>query len=129
MIGRSAAGIFLAAGVVARLGSVYSVTRDFIFLLMKSLCLRLIVSALCLGSARAAASPPNIIFVLADDYGTGEVGCYGADHYATPQIDALARSGTRTRGALWAMPWSACRRPFQRQSECFSPCKAARSRP
>ena len=69
---------------------------------MKSLCLRLIVSALCLGSALAAASPPNIIFVLADDYGTGEVGCYGADHYATPQIDALARSGTRYTQAFTA---------------------------
>ncbi|MFZ9838758.1 MAG: sulfatase-like hydrolase/transferase, partial [Opitutaceae bacterium] len=32
---------------------------------------------------------------LADDYGIGEVGCYGADHYRTPHLDALARSGTR----------------------------------
>jgi len=47
--------------------------------------------------ALAASSPakPNIIFILADDYGVGEVGCYGADHYQTPNIDALARGGTR----------------------------------
>ena len=47
--------------------------------------------------AAAAPTPakPNIIFILADDYGIGEVGCYGADNYKTPNIDALARSGTR----------------------------------
>ena len=38
---------------------------------------------------------PNIIFILADDYGVGEVGCYGADNYKTPNIDNLARGGVR----------------------------------
>ena len=38
---------------------------------------------------------PNIIFILADDYGVGEVGCYGADNYRTPNIDKLARGGVR----------------------------------
>ena len=38
---------------------------------------------------------PNIIFVLADDYGVGEVSCYGADNYRTPNIDKLARTGVR----------------------------------
>ncbi len=38
---------------------------------------------------------PNIIFILADDYGVGEVGCYGADNYRTPNIDKLAQDGTR----------------------------------
>ena len=38
---------------------------------------------------------PNILFILADDYGIGEVGCYGADNYKTPNIDALARGGIR----------------------------------
>ena len=40
-------------------------------------------------------SKPNIIFILADDFGVGNVGCYGADHYKTPNIDALASGGTR----------------------------------
>lgn len=69
---------------------------------MKSapLCRRLI-AALGFAAAAAtafAASPtarPNLIFILADDYGVGEVGCYGADHYKTPHLDALARGGTR----------------------------------
>jgi len=47
------------------------------------------------GAAALAAAKPNIIFILADDYGIGEVGCYGSDNYKTPHIDALARSGTR----------------------------------
>lgn len=38
---------------------------------------------------------PNIIFILADDLGIGEVGCYGADNYKTPNIDKLAKDGMR----------------------------------
>lgn len=45
--------------------------------------------------ATAAAVKPNLIFILADDYGVGEVGCYGADNFKTPHLDALARGGTR----------------------------------
>jgi len=38
---------------------------------------------------------PNIIFILADDLGIGNVSCYGADNFKTPNVDALAKSGTR----------------------------------
>jgi arylsulfatase A len=38
---------------------------------------------------------PNIIFILADDLGIGEVSCYGADNYKTPHVDQLARTGVR----------------------------------
>ncbi len=76
------------------------------FFPMPSPRLFLLLSVFCWGGARAgagaAAAPPNIIFVLADDYGTGEVGCYGADHYVTPHLDALARSGTRYTQAFTA---------------------------
>ena len=40
-------------------------------------------------------SKPNIIFVLSDDVGLSEVGCYGSDAHKTPRIDQLAASGTR----------------------------------
>lgn len=43
----------------------------------------------------ATGTKPNIIFILADDLGIGEVSCYGADNYRTPHIDALAHGGTR----------------------------------
>jgi len=42
-----------------------------------------------------AGAKPNIIFILADDLGLSEIGCCGSDHYRTPHIDALAKSGMR----------------------------------
>jgi arylsulfatase A len=60
------------------------------------LCL-VVTGLLTFGTALRAAVPtkPNIIFILADDYGVGEVSAYGADNYKTPNIDALARGGIR----------------------------------
>ena len=45
--------------------------------------------------AAEPASKPNIIFILADDLGIGNVSCYGADRFKTPNVDALAATGTR----------------------------------
>lgn len=38
---------------------------------------------------------PNIIFILADDLGYGDLSCYGNQYIKTPNIDRLARTGTR----------------------------------
>jgi arylsulfatase A len=44
----------------------------------------------------ATASPrPNIVVILADDLGYGDLGCYGATKVRTPNIDRLARQGMR----------------------------------
>lgn len=53
-----------------------------------------------------AAEPrrPNIIFILADDLGPGELGCYGGKEAATPNIDRLAREGTRFEQFYVASP-------------------------
>jgi arylsulfatase A len=64
--------------------------------LRQGLVVALLLAGATAPAFAAAESPrPNIIFILADDYGTGEVGCYGADNYKTPNIDKLAREGTR----------------------------------
>jgi arylsulfatase A-like enzyme len=49
--------------------------------------------ALC--SAGATDPRPNIIYILADDLGYGDLGCYGQQTLATPHIDRLAAQGMR----------------------------------
>jgi len=45
---------------------------------------------------------PNIIFILADDLGIGNISAYGADHFNTPNIDLLAKEGIRFNHAYTA---------------------------
>lgn len=42
----------------------------------------------------APSRPPNIVFILADDLGWGDLACYGHPHIRTPHLDRLARQGT-----------------------------------
>ncbi len=55
----------------------------------------LIVAAVFLifNSCAEEPTPPNIIYILADDLGYGEIGAYGQEIIETPNIDALAKSG------------------------------------
>jgi len=63
---------------------------------IKSILSPYILLFLTLGAAGAEpAAKPNIIFILADDLGIGNVSCYGADNFKTPNVDALARGGIR----------------------------------
>src|SRR6056297_2374929 len=47
-------------------------------------------------------TPPNIIFILADDMGCAQLGCYGSGYYQTPNIDRLAAEGMRFTNAYAA---------------------------
>ena len=53
----------------------------------------------CLGGAavaqNAAPDRPNIVVIVADDLGIGDVGCYGATDAKTPNLDRLAAEGVR----------------------------------
>jgi arylsulfatase A-like enzyme len=58
----------------------------------------LILALLALSDAAFAAErikPPNIVFILADDIGYADLGCYGANKVKTPHLDRLAREGRR----------------------------------
>ena len=52
-------------------------------------------AALAASTAAGASAPPNIVLILADDLGYGDLSAWGARDLRTPQIDALAASGVR----------------------------------
>lgn len=71
----------------------------------------LCVAALAtLGAARGARAgkgeqrPPNVVLVFADDLGYADLGCYGARNHSTPNLDRLARQGTRFTQFYVAQP-------------------------
>lgn len=55
--------------------------------------------ASCANSAKKEtlqnATPPNIIYILADDLGYGDLSCYGQQRFTTPNIDKLASEGVK----------------------------------
>ncbi len=62
-----------------------------------------VVLIILLGTPVVAEDRPNIVFILADDMGWSDLGCYGADLYETPNIDSLAANGMKFTDA-YAMP-------------------------
>ena len=68
-------------------------------------------AALAAAQTAAAAAPPaaaverpNVLFILADDLGWGDLSCYGRPDYRTPNLDRLAAEGTRFTQAYSASP-------------------------
>ncbi len=60
------------------------------------LAFALLFLALALSATEArGASRPNIIFILADDLGYGDLGCYGQQKIQTPRLDRMAQEGIR----------------------------------
>src|SRR5262245_2062147 len=70
---------------------------------MRILCAAILVlgtsaTATAAGPARVG-EPPNVILILADDLGYGDLGCFGQGLIRTPNIDRLAAEGVRFRQA------------------------------
>ncbi len=60
----------------------------------------------CTPQGRASEDRPNVLFILADDLGYGDLSCYGATKVQTPHIDQLAKEGRRFTDAY--SPSSVC---------------------
>src|SRR3954447_15005541 len=61
----------------------------------------LILAGVCVADA---AVRPNIVFILADDLGPGDIECYGGSRVPTPNIDHLATEGIRFEQYYVASP-------------------------
>jgi len=71
---------------------------------MKALFRRfLFVLCLCVGVSHASERP-NIVFLLADDMGYGDLACYGHPVIKSPNLDGLAREGVRLTDCYAASP-------------------------
>lgn len=69
----------------------------------------------------AASERPNVVFLLVDDLGWGDFGCYGAEFVETPNIDKLAAEGMRFSNA-----YAACTVCSPSRAAILSGCYPAR---
>lgn len=86
-----------------------------------SLLIALLAIAVLPTAAFAQAAKPNIVFLLVDDLGWGDFGCYGAEFYETPHIDKLASEGMRFKSA-----YAACTVCSPSRAAILSGCYPAR---
>ena len=71
---------------------------------MNRICFLIILLGGLSFDASAQIRRPNIVFVLADDLGWAELGCYGNKFNETPNLDRLAKEGVRFTHAYAAAP-------------------------
>lgn len=71
---------------------------------------RIVLAALSLPLLSFGAAKPNVVFILVDDLGWSDVGCFGATLHETPNIDQLAAKGMRFTQAYAASPVCPCDR-------------------
>jgi arylsulfatase A-like enzyme len=79
-------------------------------ILVVSLCLLACEFARAQAGSAAGSPQPNIVFIMADDLGYGDLGCYGQKLIPTPNIDRLASEGMRFTQAYAGGPVCAASR-------------------
>jgi arylsulfatase A-like enzyme len=68
-------------------------------------CAALLFAGVCGAAAQGRrAGKPNVILILADDLGYGDLGAYGQRHIRTPNLDRMAREGVRFTNAYTPSP-------------------------
>ena len=71
----------------------------------KNILLAYALISFCLLSCTAAEKPrPNLVFILVDDQGYYDLGCYGGTEFDTPHIDRMAEEGVRFTDYYAAAP-------------------------
>jgi arylsulfatase A-like enzyme len=74
---------------------------------MLRICVSILIAFLTVvptANCQKSAERPHIVFVLADDLGPGDLGCYGGTAAATPNLDQLAQNGIRFTNYYSASP-------------------------
>lgn len=77
------------------MGTFSNTRRDFLKAVGLGAASLAIPGLACREDGAGKARPPNIIFILADDLGYGDLGCYGQKKIKTPNIDRMAAEGIR----------------------------------
>ncbi|WP_372846960.1 sulfatase [Pontiella sp.] len=62
------------------------------------------VGGRCVPQATAEQAKPNLVIIFTDDQGYADLSCFGGDHVYTPNIDRMAKEGTRLTGFYVAAP-------------------------
>ena len=78
--------------------------RTFIETALTGVAVAGVTDKISLGQLFQRTSQPNILFILADDLGYGDLSCYGRPDYETPNLDRLAAQGVRFANAYSASP-------------------------
>ena len=79
---------------------IYSMKKAFLILAT----LLLTSPATLLSSDATQPGNPNILFIMADDFGWSDLGCYGSHYHQTPNLDKLAARGVKFTQAYAANP-------------------------
>jgi arylsulfatase B len=75
-----------------------------------TILLRILCVLCAVGGSSFAKQQPNILFIVADDLGYGELGCYGGRDIPTPNLDRLAAGGVRFTNGYVTAPFCAASR-------------------